>query len=53
MLLGMGFPPVEALSPLVLGIIAVALGTPGLILLGGGLFLLLRYKQHSEYQSVN
>ncbi|ERE87414.1 lysosomal protein NCU-G1-like protein [Cricetulus griseus] len=53
MLLGMGFPPVDALSPLVLGIMAVALGTPGLMLLGGGLFLLLRHKQYSEYQSIN
>ncbi|CAH6903736.1 glycosylated lysosomal membrane protein [Phodopus roborovskii] len=53
MLLGMGFPPVDALSPLVLGIIAVALGAPGLLLLGGGLFLLLRHRQYSEYQSIN
>uniref|UniRef100_A0A8C8UP95 Glycosylated lysosomal membrane protein n=1 Tax=Peromyscus maniculatus bairdii TaxID=230844 RepID=A0A8C8UP95_PERMB len=53
MLLGVGTPPVDALSPLVLGIMAVALGTPGLVLLGGGLFLLLRHKQYSEYQSIN
>ncbi|KAL1777515.1 glycosylated lysosomal membrane protein [Sigmodon hispidus] len=53
MLLGIGIPPVDALSPLVLGIMAVALGTPGLMLLGGGLFLLLRHKQYSEYQSIN
>lgn len=53
MLLGMGFPPVDAFSPLVLGIMAVALGAPGLMFLGGGLFLLLRHKQHSEYQSIN
>ncbi|XP_027776701.1 glycosylated lysosomal membrane protein isoform X1 [Marmota flaviventris] len=53
MLLGMGSPPVDALSPLILGIVAVALGAPGLLLLGGGLILLLRHKQHSEYQSIN
>ncbi|XP_059120767.1 glycosylated lysosomal membrane protein [Peromyscus eremicus] len=53
MLLGVGIPPVDALSPLVLGIMAVALGTPGLMLLGGGLFLLLRHKQFSEYQAIN
>uniref|UniRef100_A0A8C5ZIJ4 Glycosylated lysosomal membrane protein n=1 Tax=Marmota marmota marmota TaxID=9994 RepID=A0A8C5ZIJ4_MARMA len=53
MLLGMGSPPVDALSPLILGILAVALGAPGLLLLGGGLILLLRHKQHSEYQSIN
>ncbi|XP_036046355.1 glycosylated lysosomal membrane protein isoform X2 [Onychomys torridus] len=53
MLLGVGMPPVDNLSPLVLGIMAVALGTPGLMLLGGGLFLLLCQKQHPEYQSLN
>lgn len=53
MLLGVGFPPVDTLSPLVLGVMAVALGAPGLMLLGGGLFLLLRHKQYHEYQSIN
>ncbi|XP_048212512.1 glycosylated lysosomal membrane protein [Perognathus longimembris pacificus] len=53
MLLGVGPPPLDALSPLVLGIMAVALGTPGLMLLGGGLILLLRHKQYSDYQSIN
>ncbi|XP_021493403.1 glycosylated lysosomal membrane protein [Meriones unguiculatus] len=53
MLLGVGFPPVDTLSPLVLGVMAVALGAPGLMLLGGGLFLLLRHNQYSEYQSIN
>uniref|UniRef100_A0A8C5UTN7 Glycosylated lysosomal membrane protein n=1 Tax=Microcebus murinus TaxID=30608 RepID=A0A8C5UTN7_MICMU len=53
MLVGVGPPPMDALSPLVLGIMAVALGAPGLILLGGGLVLLLRHKQYSEYQSIN
>uniref|UniRef100_A0A2K6GT93 Glycosylated lysosomal membrane protein n=1 Tax=Propithecus coquereli TaxID=379532 RepID=A0A2K6GT93_PROCO len=53
MLVGVGPPPMDALSPLVLGIMAVALGAPGLILLGGGLVLLLRQKQYSEYQSIN
>ncbi|XP_069846270.1 glycosylated lysosomal membrane protein [Dipodomys merriami] len=53
MLLGIGSPPLDALSPLVLGIMAVALGAPGLMLLGGGLILLLRHKQYSEYQAIN
>uniref|UniRef100_A0A2R8P7M2 Glycosylated lysosomal membrane protein n=1 Tax=Callithrix jacchus TaxID=9483 RepID=A0A2R8P7M2_CALJA len=53
MLLGVGFPPVDSLSPLVLGIMAVALGAPGLMLLGGGLVLLLHHKKYSEYQSIN
>ncbi|XP_012588862.1 PREDICTED: glycosylated lysosomal membrane protein [Condylura cristata] len=53
MLLGMGTPPVDTLSPLVLGIMAVALGAPGLMLLAGGLFLLLGPKRYSEYQPIN
>uniref|UniRef100_A0A8C3W812 Glycosylated lysosomal membrane protein n=1 Tax=Catagonus wagneri TaxID=51154 RepID=A0A8C3W812_9CETA len=53
MLLGVGTPPVDALSPLVLGIMAVALGAPGLMLLAGGLFLMLGHKWQSEYQSIN
>ncbi|XP_004629988.3 glycosylated lysosomal membrane protein [Octodon degus] len=53
MLLGVGPPPVDALSPLILVIMAVALGTPGLMLLGGGMVLLLRRKRSSEYQSIN
>ncbi|KAG8519895.1 Glycosylated lysosomal membrane protein [Galemys pyrenaicus] len=53
MLLGVGTPPVDPLSPLVLGIMAVALGAPGLMLLAGGLFLLLGPKRYSEYQRIN
>lgn len=53
MLLGVGTPPVDALSPLVLGIMAVALGAPGFMLLAGGLFLLLGPKRYSEYQPIN
>lgn len=34
MLLGVGAPPVDTLSPLILGIMAAALGAPGLMLLG-------------------
>nr|XP_005898790.1 PREDICTED: glycosylated lysosomal membrane protein isoform X2 [Bos mutus] len=52
-LLGVGTPPVDALSPLVLGIMAVALGAPALMLLAGGLLLLLGHKRDSEYQSIN
>ncbi|XP_023390061.1 glycosylated lysosomal membrane protein [Pteropus vampyrus] len=52
-LLGVGAPPVDALSPLVLGIMAVALGAPALLLLVGGLFLLLGPKGYSEYQPIN
>ncbi|XP_037355700.1 glycosylated lysosomal membrane protein [Talpa occidentalis] len=53
MLLGVGTPPVDTFSPLVLGIMAVALGAPGLMLLAGGLFLLLGPKRYSEYQPIN
>ncbi|KAM9241523.1 glycosylated lysosomal membrane protein isoform 2-T2 [Dugong dugon] len=53
MLLGVGSPPVDTLSALVLGIMAVALGAPGLMLLGGGLILLLRHRRYSEYQPIN
>ncbi|XP_004480679.1 glycosylated lysosomal membrane protein [Dasypus novemcinctus] len=53
MLLGVGPPPVDSLSPLVLGIMAVALGAPGLLLLGGGLVLLLHHKWNSGYHSLN
>lgn len=53
MLLGVGTPPLDTLSPLVLGIMAVALGAPMLMLLAGGLFLLLGPKRYSEYQPIN
>ncbi|XP_060500635.1 glycosylated lysosomal membrane protein isoform X1 [Panthera onca] len=52
-LLGVGTPPLDTLSPLVLGIMAVALGAPGLMLLAGGVFLLLGHRQCSEYQRIN
>lgn len=53
MLLGVGTPPVDTLSPLVLGIMVVALGAPWLLLLGGLVILLLHRKRYSEYQSLN
>ncbi|KAM8817890.1 glycosylated lysosomal membrane protein isoform 1-T1 [Rhynchonycteris naso] len=53
MLLGMGTPPEDALSLLILGIMVVALGAPGFMLLAGGLFLLLGPKRYSEYQPIN
>ncbi|EHA99553.1 Lysosomal protein NCU-G1 [Heterocephalus glaber] len=51
-LLGLGPPPVDALSPLILGIMAVALGAPGLLLLGVGVALLLHRTHPSEYRSI-
>lgn len=53
MILGVGTPPMDTFSPLVLGIMAVALGAPTLMLLAGGLFLMLGPKRYSEYQAIN
>ncbi|XP_074079329.1 glycosylated lysosomal membrane protein [Macrotis lagotis] len=53
-LLGIGIPPVDSFSPLVLGIMAVVLGAPGLLLIGGGLsLLLLRHRRYSEYEPIS
>ncbi|KAM6972991.1 glycosylated lysosomal membrane protein [Aplochiton taeniatus] len=42
MLVGLGTPPVDSFSPLVLSIMAVALGTPMIILLLGGVYVCVR-----------
>ncbi|KAM9005210.1 glycosylated lysosomal membrane protein [Sarcophilus harrisii] len=53
-ILGVGVPPVESFSPLALGIMAMVLGAPGLLLVGGGLgLLLLRHRRYSAYESIN
>ncbi|XP_038624698.1 LOW QUALITY PROTEIN: glycosylated lysosomal membrane protein [Tachyglossus aculeatus] len=53
-LLGVGTPPSDDFSPLVLGITATALGAPTLLLLAGGLaLLLLLLRRHSEYHPIN
>ncbi|XP_043820629.1 glycosylated lysosomal membrane protein [Dromiciops gliroides] len=53
-LLGIGIPPVDSFSPLLLGIMVVVLGAPGLLLVGGGLILLLlRHRRYSEYEPIN
>ncbi|NXP02408.1 GLMPB protein, partial [Thinocorus orbignyianus] len=53
-LLGFGQPPRDTFSPLVISIMAVALGTPMALLLGGGCVLLCaRRKRYSEYEPIN
>ncbi|NXD74037.1 GLMPA protein, partial [Eolophus roseicapillus] len=53
-LLGFGQPPQDSFSPLVISIMAVALGTPVLLLLLGGCALLCaRRQRYSEYEPIN
>ncbi|KAM6234284.1 glycosylated lysosomal membrane protein [Porphyrio hochstetteri] len=53
-LLGFGQPPKDTFSPLVISIMAVALGTPVLLLvLGSCLVLLVQRKRYSEYEPIN
>ncbi|CAL8299552.1 unnamed protein product [Lota lota] len=50
-LAGIGDPPMDSFSPLVLSIMAVGLGTPLLILLLGGLFVCVRRHRLAEWQA--
>ncbi|KFO76412.1 Lysosomal protein NCU-G1-A, partial [Cuculus canorus] len=53
-LLGFGQPPMDTFSPLVISIMAVALGTPVLMLLVGTcLVLFAQRKRYSEYEPIN
>ncbi|NXH18439.1 GLMPB protein, partial [Bucco capensis] len=53
-LLGFGKPPQDSFSPLVISIMAVALGTPLVMLLGGTCLLLCAQRRgYSEYQPIN
>ncbi|NXS55650.1 GLMPB protein, partial [Brachypteracias leptosomus] len=53
-LVGFGQPPRDTFSPLVISIMAVALGTPALILLlGSCLVLLAQRRRYSEYEPIN
>ncbi|XP_009078016.1 PREDICTED: lysosomal protein NCU-G1 [Acanthisitta chloris] len=53
-LLGFGQPPTDTFSPLVISIMAVALGTPlAMLLLGSCLVLLAQRKRYSEYEPIN
>ncbi|NXP45918.1 GLMPA protein, partial [Heliornis fulica] len=53
-LLGFGQPPKDTFSPLVISIMAVALGTPLLLLLlGSCVVLFVQRKRYSEYEPIN
>ncbi|NWS77687.1 GLMPB protein, partial [Crotophaga sulcirostris] len=53
-LLGFGQPPLDTFSPLVISIVAVALGTPVLMLLVGTcLVVFAQRKRYSEYEPIN
>ncbi|NXK88599.1 GLMPB protein, partial [Formicarius rufipectus] len=53
-LLGFGQPPTDTFSPLVISIVAVALGTPlAMLLLGTCLVLLAQRRRYSEYEPIN
>ncbi|NXC41818.1 GLMPA protein, partial [Penelope pileata] len=53
-LLGFGQPPKDTFSPLVISIMAVALGTPAVLLLGGSCVLLFaQRKRYTEYEPIN
>ncbi|XP_058861908.1 glycosylated lysosomal membrane protein-like [Acipenser ruthenus] len=54
-LLGLGSPPEDSFSPLVLGIMVVGLGTPALLLLVGGAYVCVRRlgRQQPGYAPIN
>nr|XP_010303593.1 PREDICTED: lysosomal protein NCU-G1 [Balearica regulorum gibbericeps] len=53
-LLGFGQPPEDTFSPLVISIVAVALGTPMVMLLVGScVVLFVQRKRYSEYEPIN
>lgn len=55
-LVGMGTPPVDSFSPLVLSIMAVGLGTPLILILLGGVFVCIRKRataQQVSYEPIN
>uniref|UniRef100_A0A8D2JBH1 Glycosylated lysosomal membrane protein n=1 Tax=Varanus komodoensis TaxID=61221 RepID=A0A8D2JBH1_VARKO len=53
-LIGFGEPPMDSFSPLVIAILAVALGAPVVLLVVGSLAVLaVGNKRHSEYEPIN
>ncbi|XP_054038803.1 glycosylated lysosomal membrane protein [Rissa tridactyla] len=53
-LLGFGQPPKDTFSPLVISIMAVALGTPmAMLLVGSCVVLFAQRKRYSEYEPIN
>uniref|UniRef100_A0A3P9M3C9 Glycosylated lysosomal membrane protein n=1 Tax=Oryzias latipes TaxID=8090 RepID=A0A3P9M3C9_ORYLA len=56
MLVGVGAPPVDTFSPIVLAIMAVGLGTPMILLLVGGVLVCLHKRRQGSpaiYQPIN
>ncbi|XP_028819100.1 glycosylated lysosomal membrane protein [Denticeps clupeoides] len=54
-LLGVGSPPLESFSPLVIAIMAVGLGTPLVLILFGGIYICIRKATHQPdgYRPIN
>ncbi|KAG7260427.1 hypothetical protein CRUP_009353 [Coryphaenoides rupestris] len=52
-LVGIGEPPVDSFSPLVLSIMAVGLGSPLLLLLMGGVFICIRRRSLANQQAYH
>lgn len=54
MLVGVGTPPSDFFSVLVIAIMAVGLGTPLLLLIVGGVYICVRKKNMlSHYETIN
>ncbi|XP_034016714.1 glycosylated lysosomal membrane protein [Thalassophryne amazonica] len=53
LLMGVGSPPVDSFSPLVVTIMAVGLGTPMILLLLGGVYVCVRKSQLPTYEPIN
>lgn len=54
MLVGIGTPPSDFFSVLVVAIMAVGLGTPLLLLVVGGVYICVRNRDVlSQYESIN
>lgn len=56
MLVGVGSPPIDSFSPLVIGILTAGLGIPIVLLLGGGVFVFIAKKRESSgagYEPIN
>lgn len=56
MLMGIGTPPSDFFSSLVIGIMAIGLGTPLLLLVVGGVYICVRKKKRDtlgHYEPIN
>ncbi|KAM4725307.1 glycosylated lysosomal membrane protein isoform 2-T2 [Anableps anableps] len=56
MLVGVGAPPIDSFSPMVIGILTVGLGIPIVLLLGGGIYVVIMKKRETSgaaYEPIN